>query len=127
MIDRFHHIYVHAGDFDRSLAFLIATRSAGPSRAPGVAKRKRAARSFPAAASRSWWPRRKSGQRSEPGPGVFLDIHDIDARFMQCPRADHVVTPPGPTKWGTRWFVVKDPDGNQIAFEEVHNFPRNRG
>jgi uncharacterized glyoxalase superfamily protein PhnB len=31
-----------------------------------------------------------------------------------------VVAPPGPTHWGTRWFVVRDPDGNTIAFEEVH-------
>ena len=30
------------------------------------------------------------------------------------------VFPPEDTEWGTRWFVVQDPDGNLIAFEEVH-------
>jgi len=30
-----------------------------------------------------------------------------------------VVVPPGPTPWGTRWFVVRDPDGTLLAFEEV--------
>jgi uncharacterized glyoxalase superfamily protein PhnB len=30
------------------------------------------------------------------------------------------VRAPEATHWGTRWFVVKDPDGNLIAFEEVH-------
>ncbi len=53
-------------------------------------------------------------------PDVHLDIHDIDARFKVMPKGDHIVTPPSATHWGTRWFVVRDPDGNIIAFEEVH-------
>jgi uncharacterized glyoxalase superfamily protein PhnB len=51
---------------------------------------------------------------------MHLDIHDIDARFSKLPPGTEVVSPPGPTPWGTRWFVVKDPDGNLLAFEEVH-------
>ena len=48
------------------------------------------------------------------------DIHDIDARFRALPKGDHVAVEPEPTHWGTRWFVVRDPDGNVIAFEELH-------
>jgi uncharacterized glyoxalase superfamily protein PhnB len=53
-------------------------------------------------------------------PNVHLDIHDIDARFRALPKGTHVVVPPEETHWGTRWFVVRDPDGNLIAFEELH-------
>jgi catechol 2,3-dioxygenase-like lactoylglutathione lyase family enzyme len=52
-------------------------------------------------------------------PRLHLDIHDIDARFKTIPQGAHVVTPPQDTTWGTRWFVLQDPDGNLIAFEEV--------
>jgi hypothetical protein len=29
-----------------------------------------------------------------------------------------VVVKPEATHWGTRWFVVRDPDGNLIAYEQ---------
>jgi uncharacterized glyoxalase superfamily protein PhnB len=51
---------------------------------------------------------------------MHLDIHDIDARFRALPKGAHVVSEPAQTHWGTRWFVVRDPDGNLIAFEELH-------
>lgn len=53
-------------------------------------------------------------------PNVHLDIHDIDARFRMLPAGDHVVVAPEDTHRGTRWFVVRDPDGNLYAFEEMH-------
>ena len=51
---------------------------------------------------------------------MHLDIHDIDERFRVLPKGTHVVIEPQSTHWGTRWFVVRDPDGNLIAFEELH-------
>jgi uncharacterized glyoxalase superfamily protein PhnB len=53
-------------------------------------------------------------------PNVHLDIHNIDKRFARMAKGTHVVREPEDTHWNTRWFVVKDPDGNLIAFEEVH-------
>jgi len=53
-------------------------------------------------------------------PHVHLDIHDIEKRFKTIPKGAHVVATPQATKWGTKWFVVRDPDGNLIAFEELH-------
>ena len=50
---------------------------------------------------------------------LHLDIHDADARFAQIPNGDHIVQPPQDNHWGTRWFVVRDPDGNLIAFNEM--------
>ena len=64
-------------------------------------------------------PARKA-RRTARRPNVHLDIHDIDARFKMLPKGEHVVVKPEATHWGTRWFVVRDPDGNLIAFEEVH-------
>ncbi len=51
---------------------------------------------------------------------VHLDIHDVDKRFGTVPAGSHVVVPPGVNEKGVRWFVVRDPDGNLIAFEEVN-------
>ena len=50
---------------------------------------------------------------------THLDIHDADKRFAQIPNGDHIVQPPQPNHWGTRQFVVSDPDGNLIAFDEM--------
>jgi uncharacterized glyoxalase superfamily protein PhnB len=55
-----------------------------------------------------------------PKPNIHLDIHDIETRFKSVPAGSHVVRAPEETPWGTRWFVVRDPDGNLIAFEELH-------
>jgi catechol 2,3-dioxygenase-like lactoylglutathione lyase family enzyme len=52
-------------------------------------------------------------------PTLHLDIHDADKRFAQIPAGDHIVQPPQDNHWGTRWFVVRDPDGNLIAFNEM--------
>jgi uncharacterized glyoxalase superfamily protein PhnB len=62
----------------------------------------------------------EAGAAAVARPTLHLDIHDIDARFKAMPKGPHVVTAPAPTPWGTRWFVVRDPDGNLIAFEELH-------
>ena len=50
---------------------------------------------------------------------LHLDIHDADKRFAQIPGGEHIVQPPQDNHWGTRWFVVRDPDGNLIAFNEM--------
>jgi catechol 2,3-dioxygenase-like lactoylglutathione lyase family enzyme len=123
MIDRFDHLYIEPADYDASLGFYrdvlgwTVTEHRG-AHAGGrgavlsgggikivLAERKGAAK-----------PAEASGAR----PRVHLDIHDIDARFEALPKGAHVVAEPGKTPWGTRWFVVRDPDGNLIAFEEVH-------
>lgn len=126
MIDRFHHLYVSTGDFDRSIAFYRDTLGWEITRTWGGSGEARGAILSGGGIKVVVAEGGKTGVASA-GPGVFLDIHDIDKRFKAMPKGDHVVIPPGPTKWGTRWFVVKDPDGNQLAFEEVHSFHRSRG
>jgi catechol 2,3-dioxygenase-like lactoylglutathione lyase family enzyme len=50
---------------------------------------------------------------------LHLDIHDADKRFAEIPAGEHIVQEPQDNHWGTRWFVVRDPDGNLIAFNEM--------
>ena len=126
MIDRFDHLHIQPADFERSLAFYRDTlgwtvvshwgdRDAGRGAvlSGGAIKLVLAERSrYPAPAA------------AVSHPAIHLDIHDIDSRFESLPAGDHVVVPPGTSDRGTRWFVVRDPDGNLVAFEEVN---RRRG
>ena len=127
MIDRFHHIYIRATHFERSLAFYRDTLGWSVTRTWGGDGEAQGAILSGGGIKVVVTEGGKGLNGSSEGPGVFLDIHDIDARFKAIPQGDHVVTAPSATPWGTRWFVLKDPDGNQIAFEEVHSFHRNRG
>ena len=131
MIDRFDRLFIAAEDFDKSIGFYrdklgwqVTRETGGIGGEPRVAElssgglkvvvSERAAPGIPAA-------------RDALGEGraiVHLDIHDLDARFKAVPGGEHLVREPEETHWGTRRFVVKDPDGNLIAFEELH--PRGR-
>lgn len=49
---------------------------------------------------------------------LHLDIHDAAKRFTEIPSGEHIVQEPQDNQWGSRSFVVRDPDGNLIAFNE---------
>lgn len=125
MIDRFDHLHIQPADFDRSLAFYRDTLGWSVVSAWGEPASGRGAVLSGGGVKvvlteRSKYP----ATAAEPRPAVHLDIHDIDKRFQALPAGDHVVVAPGLNDRGTRWFVVRDPDGNLIAFDEVN---RNRG
>lgn len=42
---------------------------------------------------------------------------DVDSTFAKVSDGPHIVVYPENTHWGTRWFVVEDPDGNQFAWQ----------
>jgi catechol 2,3-dioxygenase-like lactoylglutathione lyase family enzyme len=118
MIDRFHHLFITPEDFEASLAFYrdilgwpVTREWGGNGVDRGVMLSGGGIYLVLAEKSRG-----KPAAR----PNVHLDIHDVDARFKALPKGAHVVVEPEETHWGTRWFVVKDPDGNLIAFEELH-------
>ncbi|HXZ49892.1 MAG TPA: VOC family protein [Usitatibacter sp.] len=116
MADRFHHLFIAPKDFEASLAFYrdvlgwTVTRTWGGNGSGHGALLSGGGIELVLATP-------STGGRH--APTVHLDIHDIDARFRELPKGKHVVTKPEATPWGTRWFVVRDPDGNLIAFEEV--------
>jgi len=122
MIDRFHHLFIAAEDFERSLEFYRDVLGWAVTHTWEEHGDRGAILS--GGAVKVVIAQRKSAGASAEQPNVHLDIHDLDARYRVLPKGDHVVTEPQATHWGTRWFVVRDPDGNLIAFEEVH--PRGR-
>jgi catechol 2,3-dioxygenase-like lactoylglutathione lyase family enzyme len=119
MIDRFHHLFIRPADFDQSLEFYRDVLGWSVTEEWGDAKEGRGA-ILSGGGVKVVIAERHAGESVTERPQLHLDIHDIDKRFKAMPKGAHVVTEPGATHWGTRWFVVQDPDGNPIAFEEVH-------
>jgi len=120
MSDRFDHLAIAAADFDKSLAFYRDVLGwhvvdEWPDRGSG-----RGAVMTGGGIRLVLSEGNAAGAAATPTPRLHLDIHDIDARFREMPAGAHVLRQPEQTQWGTRWFVVKDPDGNVIAFEELH-------
>ncbi len=120
MNDRFHHLFVRTADFERSLAFYRDTLGWDVIETWGDEGKERGAILSGGGVKVVIAEQPKDPKADVPAPAVHLDIHDIDKRFKVMPKGDHVVAPPSDTPWKTRWFVVRDPDGNMIAFEEVH-------
>jgi catechol 2,3-dioxygenase-like lactoylglutathione lyase family enzyme len=125
MIDRFDHLHLQPADFDRSVAFYRDTLGWSVVTSWGEAATGRGAVLSGGGIKIVLTERSRDPAASvRHCPAVHLDIHDVDRRFETVPAGDHVVVPPGTSERGTRWFVVRDPDGNLIAFEEVN---RQRG
>jgi len=116
--DRFHHLFIAAADFDASLAFYRDVLGWAVTEDWGGNGSDRGAMLSGGGVGVVIVERR--APHDDDRPQLHLDIHDLDARFGEMPKGGHVVREPEPTDWGTRWFVVRDPDGNLIAFEELH-------
>jgi len=119
MIDRFHHLFIAPGDFEASLAFYRDVLGWSVTETWGGKGEERGA-VLSGGGIKLVLAEKDEETRDGARPNVHLDIHDIDARFRSLPKGAHVVIEPADTHWGTRWFVVRDPDGNLIAFEELH-------
>ena len=121
MNDRFHHLFIRPVDFDASLKFYRDVLGWSVTEEWGDAPGGRGV-TLAAGGMKVVLAERKESEAVDAAarPNVHLDIHDIDKRFKLLPKGAHVVAEPQATHWGTRWFVVRDPDGNLIAFEEVH-------
>lgn len=121
MIDRFDHLFIAPQDFDASLAFYrdvlgwkVIASWEDDDKARGAVLSGGGVKVVIAESHR--------GTTDEDrGPNLHLDIHNVDARFKKIPPGAHVKVAPEDTHWGTRWFVVSDPDGNLIAFEQSHS------
>jgi uncharacterized glyoxalase superfamily protein PhnB len=48
---------------------------------------------------------------------VHFHSSDVDATFTRIKDTSCVVVQPENNHWGTRWFIVEDPDGNQFAWQ----------
>ena len=124
MIDRFHHLFIRTDDFDAALAFYRDVLGWTVTDTWGGQEGDRGAilsgGGVKVVIAQSANGKDADGGLGDARPNVHLDIHDVDARFRRLPKGAHVVREPETTHWGTRWFVVRDPDGNLIAFEQLH-------
>jgi catechol 2,3-dioxygenase-like lactoylglutathione lyase family enzyme len=126
MSDRFRHLFIAPRDFDASFAFyrdLLGWQVMGEWTdnlgKRGVNLSGGGIRVVIAEAHAEAGLPDLAAKAHPHSPTVHLDIHDLDARFAKIPAGDHVVIPPEDSRGGKRWFVVKDPDGNLIAFNEM--------
>lgn len=122
MQDRFDHLFVQPGAYDASLAFyrdtlgwpvLFAWGGEGEPRGAclgGAGVKIVLAEPHPAA------DHSKSHGIQGTRPTLHLQVDDLDARYAALKAA--ALFAPEATHWGTRWFVVQDPDGNLVAFEQ---------
>lgn len=122
--DHFDHLFIAPASFDAALAFYRETLGWRPVQQWGGDGQPRGAildgggvqlvlAEVHEAADRSW----THGIRGT-RPTLHLRVDDLDARFAQLGTGATVVVAPERTHWGTRWFVVRDPDDNLIAFEQ---------
>ena len=117
MTDRFHHLFISPSNLEKSLAFYRDTLGWKVVRKWGG---NGSGRGFVLSGGGiEVVLAENEGESGTPAPTVHIDVHDLDARFKSLPKGTQVVTKPEATHWGTRWFVVRDPDGNLIAFEEI--------
>lgn len=121
--DRFDHLFVEPGSFDAAVAFyrhglgwsvLFSWGGEGEPRGVSLSGGGVSivlAEPHPAA------DRSKSHGIEGHRPTVHLTVDDLDARYAELAAKGLPLFAPETTHWGTRWFVVRDPDGNLIAYE----------
>lgn len=122
--DRFDHLFISPRNFDESLAFyveklgwIITETWKGEDGARGCELSSSGVKLVLA---------ERGGKGGYPWEGsaadgrlmLHLDIHNLQKRFDAVPRGEHVIRKPEPQKLGPDWFVLQDPDGNLIAFND---------
>ena len=122
--EKFDHLFVAPKDFDQSLKFYrdmlgwsVAHSWGGNGEQRGAMITNGGGMTVVVAEQHSdnvdhAWRSGINGHR----PTVHLLTEDVDKRFADLGPSHHVVVEPEDTHWGVRWFVVRDPDDNLIAF-----------
>ena len=117
--DRFDHVFIAAASFDLTMSFYRDVMCWTVKDQWGEAGSGRGVRLESEGASIVIVepnPGGSPGRAGDPGrPALHLKVDDVDARYESLRQA--ALFPPEDNHWGTRWFVVRDPDGNRIAFE----------
>ena len=122
--DRFDHLFIAPADFDRAVAFYRDSLGWRPLATWGGENEPRGTilngggvevvLAERHATDDHSWSHGFNGQR----PTIHLVVENLDDRFADLASVAEVVVKLETTHWGTRWFVVKDPDGNLIAYEQ---------
>ena len=118
-MDRFDHLFVAPASFDVTIRFYRDVLGWAVREAWGEPATGRGAWLVSEGASIVIAETHAGGSPARTGDGGRLALHvrvdDVDARYETL--REVALFPPEDNHWGTRWFVVRDPDGNRIAFE----------
>lgn len=123
MNDRFDHLFIEPASFDAALAFYRDTLGWsidfqwGDEGTPRGAQLNGGGVRLVIAEDHPAEDHSKSGGIHGHRPTLHLRVDDLDARYQSLSDRSIVVVHPEATHWGTRWFVLRDPDGNLIAYE----------
>ena len=123
--DRFDHLFLSPSNYDATLAFYRDSLGWAVTASWGGNGRTRGctlsgggvaiAIAEPHDAKDHSWSHGVNGIR----PTLHLAVDDLDAKYREVAAHGHVVVEPETTHWGARWFVVRDPDDNLIAYNEA--------
>jgi uncharacterized glyoxalase superfamily protein PhnB len=125
MQDRFDHFFVAPSDFERTLRFYsevlgweVTSRWGDVASGRGATLRSGAVEA--AIAEKHVDDPADGSNRAINGvhPTLYIAVEDLDARYAALQDCSIIVIPPEDTHWGIRWFVVRDPDGNLLAFTQ---------
>lgn len=124
-MDAFSHLFIAPSDYDASRAFYAQGLGWELEYEWGAAKGERGCKLRAPGGGASVvlaephdddedqaWRSGRNGRR----PTVHIAAGAVDERFAALGKQAEVVVQPEDTHWGTRWFVVRDPDGNLLAF-----------
>ena len=123
--DRFDHLFVEPASFDAAVAFYRDGLGWAERHAWGGAGEPRGIALDGGGVSIVLAERHAADDHSKSHgvagvrPTVHLVVDDLDARHAALAAKGLALFAPEATHWGVRWFVVRDPDGNLIAFEEA--------
>lgn len=122
--DRFDHLFIAPSDFDRAVAFYRDSLGWQPTASWGGNGEPRGTildgggielvLAEQHVSDDHAWSHGADGRR----PTVHIAVDDLDERYRALNASADVVVKPEATHWGTRWFVVRDPDGNLLAYEQ---------
>jgi uncharacterized glyoxalase superfamily protein PhnB len=125
--DSFDHFFVAPTDFDKTLDFYTrnlgwqitaewGSKASGQSRGATLQSgdMKAAIAEAHVHATRDQSKSGINGTR----PTIYIAVDDLRARFKAITDTTCIVIPPERTHWGIEWFVVRDPDGNLIAYTQ---------
>lgn len=123
--DRFDHLFIEPSSFDATVRFYrdqlgwSEVFSWGGEGAPRGAGLSGGGVSLVLAERHPAEDHSKSHGINGARPTVHLTVEDLDARYRELAAQGLPLFPPEATHWGTLWFVVQDPDGNLVAYEQA--------
>ncbi|HEY1979216.1 MAG TPA: VOC family protein [Xanthobacteraceae bacterium] len=119
------HVFICPANFDESYKFYTTTMGLEPKSSWGGDGEPRGAllssgrfvvvlaEPHPEDKDQSW-----AAGYKENRPTIHLAVKNLDKAFSEMKTKDRVRIAPEQTHWGTKWFVLEDPDGNMIAINE---------